>query len=1030
VNIAALFIRRPVATTLLVLSILIFGLAGYRALPVSDLPTVDFPTIQVSAGLPGASPETMAASVATPLEKQFSTIAGVTSINSTNTQGNTSITLQFDLNRSIDAAAQDVQAMISRTLRQLPPDMPAPPSFRKVNPADSAVIILALSSDTLPLSEIDRYAENVLGGRLSMSNGVAQVTVYGAQKYAVRVDVDPDELASRQLGLDEVATAITSANANRPTGTLNGPSRNYVLQTAGQLMDAASFRPISVAYRNGSPVRLDEVANVYDGIENPYNASWSNGVPAIYLAVQRQPGTNTVEVVDGIKAMLPQLQQSLPAALKLSIRSDRSQSIRESVSDVKFTLILTVALVVLVIFLFLRNISATIIPSLALPFSIVGTFAIMWAFGYSLDNLSLMALTLSVGFVVDDAIVMLENIVRHMEHGQPRLEAAFEGAREIAFTILSMTLSLTAVFIPILFMGGIVGRLMHEFAVTIAAAILVSGVVSLTLTPMLCSRFLKPPDAQRHGRLYNTIESGFDMLLRGYRWTLEQTIHFKATTTAVGLLLLAGTAYLFTIMPTGFIPSVDIGQLSGQIQAAEGVGFEALVASTKQVMDVFANDPNIANYTANIGNGGGRVNLDLKPRSERRLSADQLIQELRPKLAAIPGVLIYLSNPPAIRIGGQQSRSDYQFTLQGTNTAELYRLAPKFEQAVARLPDVQDVNSDLQISTPELAVNLDREQIAALGLTADQVESALSLAYGSEQVSQIYASDDQYQVIMEVAPQYQRDPSALSRLYVRSASGKLVPLSAVASSRLQAGPQSVNHAGQLPAVTISFNLRPGVALGDAVAQVQRLATETLPATISGTFQGTAQAFQQSMQGLGWILALAIFVIYVVLGVLYESFIHPVTILSGLPSAGFGALLTLLLFGEELNIYSFVGIIMLVGLVKKNGIMMIDFAIEARRDGRVSAEDAIREACLVRFRPIMMTTVAALMGTLPIALGWGAGAEARRPLGVAVVGGLLVSQTLTLYVTPVAYIYLDRLQQRLGRRRAPATALRQPATGRT
>jgi HAE1 family hydrophobic/amphiphilic exporter-1 len=1018
VNIAALFIRRPVATTLLVLSILIFGIAGYRTLPVSDLPTVDFPTIQVTASLPGASPETMAASVATPLEKQFSTIAGVTSINSTNTQGSTNVTLQFDLSRSIDAAAQDVQAMIAQTERQLPPNMPAPPSFRKVNPADFSVIILALSSDTLPLSEIDRYAENVLGGRLSMSSGVAQVTIYGAKKYAVRVDVDPNQLATRQLGIDEVASAIAAANANRPTGTLNGPERNFVVQAQGQLMNAASYRAVSIAYRNGSPIRLDEVAHVYDGVENPYNASWSNGVPAIYLGVQRQPGTNTVEVVDGIKALLPQLQQSLPASLKLSIRSDRSQAIRESVSDVKFTLLLTVVLVVLVIFLFLRNVSATIIPSLALPFSIVGTFAIMWGFGYSLDNLSLMALTLSVGFVVDDAIVMLENIVRHMEHGMPRLDASFEGSREIAFTILSMTLSLTAVFIPILFMGGIVGRLMHEFAVTIAAAILVSGLVSLTLTPMLCSRFLKPPEAECHGRLFNTIEAGFDWMLRSYRWTLDQAIRFKATTMTVGMLLLVGTAYLFTVIPTGFIPSVDIGQLSGQIQAVEGVGFETLVASTKQVMNVFAKDPNIANYTANIGNGGGRVNLDLKPR-DQRLTADQVIRELRPKLAAIPGVLIYLSNPPAIRIGGVQSRSDYQFTLQGTNTAELYADAPRFQQAVARLPGVQDVNSDLLISTPELDVTLDREQIAALGLTADQVESALSLAYGSQQVSQIYASDSQYQVIMQVAPQFQRDPSALSRLYVRSPSGKLVPLSAVARTRMQAGPQSVNHAGQLPAVTISFNLRPGVALGEAVAEVERVARETLPATITGTFQGTAQAFQESMQGLGWILALAIFVIYVVLGVLYESFVHPLTILSGLPAAGFGALLTLLLFGQELNIYSFVGIIMLVGLVKKNGIMMIDFAIERRRGEHVSAEAAIREASLVRFRPIMMTTVAALMGTLPIALGWGAGAEARRPLGIAVVGGLLVSQTLTLYVTPVAYIYLDRVQQWFGRRRAAA-----------
>ncbi len=1016
-NIAEPFIRRPVATTLLVTSILIFGIVGYRALPVSDLPTVDFPTIQVSAGLPGASPETMAASVATPLEKQFATVAGVTSIISTNTQGSTNITLQFDLNRSIDAAAQDVQSMISRTSRALPNDMPSPPSFRKVNPADAPILFLTLSSDTLPLPEIDHYAETVLGQRLSMASGVAQVNVFGAQKRAVRVDVDPNELATRQLGIDEVASAISAANANRPTGTLYGAQRNFVLKTQGQLMNAAEFAGVAVAYRNGTPIRLDEVAHVYDGVENDKTASWSNGTPTIYLAIQRQPGTNTVEVVDGIRAILPQLQQALPASLTLAIRSDRSESIRESVNDVKFTLLLTVFLVVMVIFLFLRNLSATIIPSLALPFSIVGTFAVMWVFGYSLDNLSLMALTLSVGFVVDDAIVMLENIVRHMEHGVPRMQAALDGSREIAFTILSMTLSLTAVFIPILFMGGVVGRLMHEFAVTIAASILVSGVVSLTLTPMLCSRFLKPPHEQRHGRLYNFVEAGFDGMRSAYAWTLDRTIAFKGVTMTVSALLLVLTGYLFTRVPSGFIPSTDIGQLNGQIEAAQGVGYESLVASVKQVMGVLAADPNIATYTANIGGGGGQINLDLKPRDQRKLSADQIIQELRPKFAAIPGIRVFLSNPPAIRIGGRQSRSDYQFTLQGTDTEELYRAIPAFQEKVAQLPGLLDVTSDLQLTTPELAVDLDREQIAALGLTVDQVESALSSAYGSRQVSQIYASDDQYQVVMQVAPQYQDNPEALALLNLRTPSGKLVPLSAVATVRHEAGPQSVNHSGQLPAVTISFNLRPGVALGDAVASVQALAREALPSTITGTFQGTAQAFQDSMRGLGWILLLAIFVIYVVLGVLYESFIHPLTILSGLPSAGLGALLTLLIFTQELNIYSFVGIIMLVGLVKKNGIMMIDFAIEKRHHADVSAAEAIREACLVRFRPIMMTTVAALMGTLPIALGLGAGAEARRPLGLAVVGGLLVSQTLTLYVTPVVYIYLDRLQQRMAGRRA-------------
>jgi len=1015
-NFAEPFIRRPVATTLLVTTILIFGILGYRLLPVSDLPSVDYPTIQVQANLPGASPETMASSVATPLEKQFSTIAGVTSISSSNGQGNTNITLQFDLSRDIDSAAQDVQSMIARAARSLPPGMPSPPSYQKVNPADQPILFLTLSSSTMPMSLVNQYAESVLAQRLSMVSGVAGVNVFGAQKFAVRIDVDPTQLASRQIGVDQVAQAVANANVNRPTGTLYGPNRNFVVQTSGQLMSADEYRPIPVAYRNGSPVRLSDIANVYDGVENPRNASWYNGTPTIYLAISRQPGTNTVQVVDSITALLPELQKQLPGALELGIRSDRSVSIRESVEDVKFTLLLTVFLVVMVIFLFLRNISATIIPSLALPFSIVGTFAVMWAFGYSIDNLSLMALTLSVGFVVDDAIVMLENIVRHMEMGKPRLQAALDGSKEIAFTIVSMTLSLAAVFIPILFMGGIVGRLMHEFAVTIAAAILVSGLVSLTLTPMLCSRFLKPPHSIRHGRLYNIIEAMFDSWLRFYGWTLKGSIRFKGTTMVVSALLLVGTIYLYRIVPTGFIPSVDTGQLSGQIEAIQGIGFDAMVAHQKEVMAILAEDENVASFTSNVGGfGGGRLNVDLKPREERKLSADQVIDELRPKFARVPGVRVVLTNPPAIRIGGMMSRAQYQFSLQDPDTEELYRVAPGFEAAMRNVPGLLDVTSDLQIKNPELEVDLDREQIAALGLTVDQVELALSSAYGSRQISQIFAPDDEYQVIMQVAPQYQQDPAALSMLYVQAPGGKLVPLSAVVTTRQSVGPQSVNHIGQLPSVTVSFNIAPGVALGDAVARVEQLARESLPGTVSGSFQGTAQAFQDSLRGLGWVLALAIFVIYVVLGILYESFIHPITILTGLPSAGFGALLTLLIFNQDLNIYAFVGVIMLVGLVKKNGIMMIDFAIDARRERHLSATDAIYEACMVRFRPIMMTTMAALMGTLPIALGWGAGAEARRPLGLAVVGGLLVSQTLTLYVTPVFYIYMEHLQERLARR---------------
>ncbi len=1022
-NIAEPFIRRPVATTLLVLSILIFGAMGYRLLPVNDLPTVDFPTIQVNASLPGASPETMAASVATPLEKQFSTIAGVSSINSTNSLGSTSITLQFDLSRSIDAAAQDVQSMIARAQRSLPPGMPSPPSFQKVNPADSPVLFLTLSSPTLPLSQLDRYAQNLLAQRLSMIAGVAQVNVMGSQKFAVRVDVDPLQLASRQIGIDQVAQAISSSNVNRPTGTLYGPDRNYVIQAAGQLLNAEAYTSIVVAYRNGSPVRLNEVAHVYNGVENERNAGWFNGSRTIYLSIQRQPGTNTVEVVDRIKAILPLLEQQLPASVQLRIRSDRSVPIRESVDDVKGTLQLTVCLVVLVIFLFLRNVSATIIPSLALPFSIIGTFAVMYVLDFSLDNLSLMALTLSVGFVVDDAIVMLENIVRHMEMGKPRLQAALDGSKEISFTIISMTLSLAAVFIPVLFMGGVVGRLMHEFAITIGAAILVSGVVSLTLTPMLCSRFLKAPHAIKHGVFYNAMEWVFDTWLRGYSWSLRKAIRFRGVTMLVSACVLAGTVYLFTLIPMGFIPAVDTGQLSGQIETIQGLGFDATVARIKDVMDVLAKDPNVAGYTANAGGSGGRMNVDLKPRNQRALDADRVIEELRPKFARIPGIRVYMTNPPAIRIGGMMSRSQYQYTLQDPDTDELYKSAPKFEAALRGIDGLEDVTSDLQIRNPQVTVGLDRDQIAALGLTVDQVESALTSAYGSRQVSQIFAPDDQYQVILQVDPKYQRDPTALSMLYVQTPAGKLVPLSTIVSTKSSVGPLSVNHTGQLPSVTLSFNIRPGLALGDAVARVQTVARDTLPETVSGSFQGTAQAFQDSMTGLGWVLALAIFVIYVVLGILYESFIHPLTILSGLPSAGFGALLTLLIFHHDLNIYAFVGVIMLVGLVKKNGIIMIDFAIEAGRRDNLSAADAIYEACRVRFRPIMMTTMAALTGTLPIALGLGAGSEARRPLGLAVVGGLIVSQTLTLYVTPVFYIYMERLQQWL-RSRKPA---KHPAT---